>query len=123
MKENDLAAFRGLSFIESRIPALDALATFVPKGEEDDPVLKQAMARTGCSRWYPVEGGHRVLILQERGKYDAERFKLEKGVWDHEHCKICNDRIDSMTLCWVTESGPYVIICDACHEKLEESSA
>jgi hypothetical protein len=119
MNEDDLKVFRNLSFMKSRIPALDALTTFVPDGQEDDPVIEQAIDHSGSARWYPVEGGHRLLILHQRGEYDTERFKLEKGVWDHEHCKACGDRIDSMTLCWVTESGPYVLICNACHEKLD----
>lgn len=119
MKEDSLFKFRNLSFIESRIPALDALSTFVPDGQEDDPVIERTIDRRGFARWYPVEGGHRLLILYQGGEFDADRFTVEKGVWDHEHCKACGATIESMTLCWVTESGPYVVLCEDCHKKLD----
>jgi hypothetical protein len=40
---------------------------------------------------------------------------LVKGGWDHEHCGRCQRSIKPMTLCWVTESGPYVVLCSECH--------
>lgn len=118
---SDLSELRGLSFMQSRIPALDALEVFVPVGAEQDFVLEEVRARTGSSRWFPVEGGHRVLILYEGGDYDHSRFSLAKGGWDHEHCDHCNVRIEPMTLCWVTQSGLYVLICDACHRPVAVS--
>jgi hypothetical protein len=36
-----------------------------------------------------------VVILYEGGDYDAERFTIEKGVWDHEHCKVCGVSISA----------------------------
>ena len=121
MNDDDLAHLRGFTYHQSRIPALDALATFVPTGEESDPVLREVIARTGFSRWSPVTGGHRVLILHERGSYDPNRFTLEKGAWDHEHCWSCRTRIPPMTLCWVTKSGPYILLCEECHRIVDES--
>jgi hypothetical protein len=101
--------------MESRIPALDALETFVPNGAEHDTELENVRARTGFSRWYPTKGGHRVLILYEGGEYDRSRFSVTKGGWDHEHCKRCNVTIESMTRCWVTTDEPYILLCDGCH--------
>jgi hypothetical protein len=109
---------RQFRFMRTRIPALDALATFVPHGGERDPAITGAAGLTGFSRWFPVEGGHRMLVPYEGGEYDATRFSIEKGAWDHETCKICRMHIDAMTLCWVTEAGPYVILCDSCKEQL-----
>lgn len=114
--EEDLAKLRRLSFVESRIPALDALEGFVPTGAERDPAVEAAGARTGFSRWYPVEGGHRVQFLYEGGEYDAQRFTLVKGAWNHEHCKRCGAQVASMTLCYVTRTGPFVLLCAACHD-------
>ena len=114
MTEDEFTRFAGLRFAPSRIPKLDALATFVPTGEETDPVLEEAFRRSGYSRWFPVPGGHRVLVPFEGGEYDS-RFSIEPEGWDHETCKICRQHIDAMTLCWVTESGPYVILCERCH--------
>ncbi len=104
-----------LEFMESRVPALDALSTFVPTGQESDPRIREAMGRRGFARWYPVQGGHRVLFLYEGGEFDAARFTLERGAWDHEDCAGCGGRIEPMTLCWVTRSGPYVVLCARCH--------
>jgi hypothetical protein len=49
------------------------------------------------------------------------RFSIEKGVWDHEHCKRCLERIPAMTACWVSNVG-YVILCSDCYRQLFRSS-
>ena len=113
--DDDLAHLRTLTFHPSRIPALDALEIFVPKGAEADPDVTAIRSRTGFSRWFPVEGGHRVLILYKGGPYNTDRFTLRKGAWDHEHCKRCGASIEPMTLCWVSNR---TILCEACHREL-----
>ena len=112
----DLERFRHLRFMRTRIPAQDALEVFVPDGAPPDGEIQALQSKTGQSRWYPVEGGHRVLILYQGGAYNAERFALAKGAWDHEHCSRCGTTIAPMTLCWVTEAGRFVLLDDACHE-------
>ena len=107
-----MTRFRGRAFRPSRFPPLDAIATFVPAGGEDDPAIRHALERKGQSRWTPVEGGHELIILNEGEPFDRSRFTLRKGVWDHEHCTSCRIQIPSMTLCWVSESGPYTILCE-----------
>ena len=114
----DLEALRRLRFMPSRIPALDALEIFVPDGAAPDPELDELQQRTGQSRWYPIEGGHRVVILYEGGPYNAGRFALAKGAWDHEHCSRCGATIEPMTLCWVTEAGEYVLLDEKCHTEV-----
>jgi hypothetical protein len=120
MSDDDLEELRQLKFMPSRIPALDALEVFVPKGAESDPELDQVRAETGQSRWYPVDGGHRVLILYEGAQFNADRFTLLPGGWDHEHCSRCHGTIEPMTLCWVTESGPYVLLDEKCYRQLAD---
>jgi len=93
----------------------------VPAGTERDAAVEDVTARTGASRWFPAEGGHGVLILFEGGAYDRSCFALAKGAWDHEHCKRCSDRIESMTLCWVTDGGPHVLLCEECYRLVAES--
>ena len=115
-----LAEFRDLQFMSSRIPALEALTMFIPTGHENDPALQEMITRSP-SRWYQVQGGNRLVILYEGGEYDTQRFTLEKGAWDHEHCKACGKSIEPMTRCWVTQSGAYVILCDDYHSKLTTS--
>jgi hypothetical protein len=117
----DLSELRKLTFVPSRIPRLDALEVFVPKGSEADPAIEEVTKRTGASRWFPVDGGHRVQILYEGGDYDQARFSLVRGGWDHEHCTRCGNTIPSMTRCWVTESERYIVLCEACHKLLEMS--
>jgi hypothetical protein len=114
----DDSELRKLTFMPSRVPALDALEVFVPTGDARDAEFDEVAGRTGESRWYPVEGGHRVLILYEEGPYDTGRFVLRKGAWDHDHCGRCGAAIPSMTLCFVTEDGEYVLLDEACHRRL-----
>jgi hypothetical protein len=119
--EDRLNQFRKLPFMQSRIPASDALSMFVPKGQENDPEVQTFSHSKGFSRWFPIDGGkggHNVLIPHEGEKFDSTKVKIEKGGWDHEHCKICSADIEPMTLCWVTKSGPYVILCDDCHKRM-----
>jgi hypothetical protein len=51
-------------------------------------------------------------------EYDATKWQVEKGAWDHEHCDLCGENIPAMTLCWVTKYDPYILLCDACHAKV-----
>lgn len=115
MEDPELQELRRLSFMESRIPRLNALEVFVPTGAENDEAVNELSSRTGFSRWFPVEGGHRVLILFQGGEYDRSRFVFVEGGWDHEHCRRCHQTIEPMTLCWVTESDPFVLLCADCH--------
>lgn len=112
---DDLNELRTLRFMPSRIPAQDALETLIQGEERPDAEIQEVMSRTGMSRWYPVEGGHRLLILYEGGPYRPERFTLLKGGWDHEHCSRCRDGIPPMTLCWVTREDPYVLLDEKCY--------
>ena len=105
-------------WMESRIPARDALSTFVPDGSESDPAVQEMQHRAGGSRWFPVPGGHRVVMLFDGGPYDATRFTVEAKAWDHAHCDSCNEHIPAMTLCHVTEPGqPYILLCASCYEQ------
>ncbi len=119
--DDELSELRRLRYHASRIPALDALEIFVPNDAPQDAELNEVRARSGSSRWYPVEGGHKVLILFEGGAYNEHRFTLRKGAWDHEHCKRCLYQILPMTLCWVSTDSSYTILCAKCHEPVSES--
>jgi hypothetical protein len=104
--------------MESRIPARDALSAFVPDASKPDPVIEEIQSRADGSRWYPVQGRHRLLIPFDGGPYDSRRFTIEPRAWDHEHCDICRDQIPAMTLCHVTEPNyPYVLLCGPCYDR------
>jgi hypothetical protein len=111
--------YRGLDFMESRIPVLDGLTAFVADGSAPSPEVATELARHGQSRWYPVPGGHKVMVPREWDSYDSEHFAVEAGAWDHDHCSRCGDTIQAMTLFWVTRSGPYVALCVDCKAKMD----
>jgi hypothetical protein len=69
------------------------------------------------ARWYPEQGGHRVLVLYEGGAYDSATFHLEEESWDHEHCDVCGGQIAAMELCQVTSRGPYIALCANCYRR------
>ncbi len=46
--------------------------------------------------------------------FDAEKFRLEKGQWGHEHCYVCQFRIEDAHTFWMNGRGR--ILCDACHD-------
>ena len=110
MTPEELAKLRSYKWMPSWIPAIDALSLFVPEGHEEDPAVTEMSARIGSCRWYPVPGGHKVLFPYERGDYNQERFTLQRGGWDHEHCKVCGTSIPPMTEYWVTQSGTYTVL-------------
>lgn len=122
-RRNELEELRQLEYRQSRIPALDALETFVADNAESDPVLDEVMRRTGFSRWKPVQGGHQVLILYQGGGFDPRRFTLRKGAWDHEHCKRCACRIEPMEPCWESTGQHFTILCEYCHRLVVERTS
>ena len=106
-----------LRWMPSRIPKRQALVTFFPDGPECPEPIRAAVEERGQSRWYPQAGGHRVLILYEGGPYDSAAFTVDPEGWDHEDCDMCNQRIAAMELCYVTESGDYIALCNLCYKK------
>src|SRR5688572_21000743 len=117
MTDEEISDLRKYRWMKSRIPARDALVAFVPDASAPDPLIEEMQVRLHQSRWYPVPGGHRVLMLHDGGEYDAKRFQVEAGAWDHEHCDVCEEQIPAMTLCYVTEEGsPYVLLCESCYK-------
>ncbi len=116
MTDDELQQLPTLAWMPSRIPKRSALVTFVPDGPEcPEPVRAAVEGRQ--SRWYPQPGGHRLHILYEGGSYDSTAFTMEDEAWDHEDCDVCGEQIPPMTLCYVTESGYYIGLCESCYRK------
>lgn len=103
-----------LNWMPSRIPIRDALVAFVAEGVEPPPLPYES----GESRWYPVQGGHRLAIPYDGQPLKDSPFQVEEGLWDHSTCDRCSNRIAAMTLCYVTERGTYVGLCVDCYEML-----
>ena len=116
------AEFRGLSFVPSRIPVTDALVAFIPHGQPIRPAVQEALDRAGSSRWYPAAGGHELHIPYEGGPYDRAHFKVRPKAWDHETCSSCAKRLPPTTSCWVTEDGPFTLLCGACKAQMDAES-
>ena len=116
------AEFRGLPFVPSRIPAIDALVAFIPNGQPIHRVVQETLDRIGFSRWFPVSGGHELLMPYEDGQYDRSEFKVRPKAWDHETCSSCRERVPAMTSCWVTEDGPFQVLCGACKAQMDAES-
>ncbi len=105
-------------FIFCILLAGSALAAFVPDASKTESVITDTERRIGRSRWYPVEGGNRVLIPYERGEYDSARFSIEPRAWDHEHRDACGEHIPAMTFCYATEpEQSYILLCAGCFER------
>jgi hypothetical protein len=116
MNEDELTQLPLLAWMPSRIPKRKALVTFVPDGPECPEPIKAAI-EGHTSRWYPQPGGHRVLIPYEGGHYDSTAFHIDPEAWDHEDCDVCGVRIPPMALCYVTETGSYISLCEPCYQK------
>jgi len=114
---------RGLRFMQSRIPVLDTLVAFVPSGSQPSAAVAQALEHAGQSRWFPEPGGHRVAMPYEGWAYDTTVLERQPGGWDHEHCRGCQCQVPANTLCWVTESGAFLVLCCSCHTALQSSEA
>jgi len=119
MTDQDLAELVTFSWMPSRIPLRDALSTFVPDAPEPEPLIEEMQNRTGGSVWYPVPGGHRVLMPHDGGEYDTSRFTIETRGWGyHEYCTLHGEHIPAMTLCYVTKPGqPYILLCSSCYDR------
>src|SRR5437870_511801 len=116
MTEDEMNQLPSLEWMPSRIPKRAALVTFVPDGPTCPSSVESAM-REQPARWYPQQGGHRVLILYEGGDYDSTTFRIEPEAWDHEDCNVCGEQIPPMTLCHVTKRGRYIALCESCYHK------
>jgi hypothetical protein len=116
------AEYRGLEFMESRIPSQDALAVFVSNERPMDEDVKATLSQHAENRWFPRPGGHEVLVPYGGESYDASIFRVLPGAWDHETCTHCRVHIPPMTLCWVTPSGWYVLLCQQCHDAFSRTA-
>lgn len=122
MADYSIAELARFEWMQSRIPALDALVCFVPEGLRDADM--DAFSRSRRSRWYQIQGGTRVVVsLDGDPEYDASKWRVEKGAWDHEHCDLCGENIPAMTLCRVTKNDPHVLLCDRCHARVAAARA
>jgi hypothetical protein len=107
-------------FRETTFPGMDALVAFIPKGQDTPSEVKQTVDDAGSSRWFPHEGGWKVICPYFGQDFDPDLFTIEAGGWKHEHCDGCQSTISVGDSCWVAETqDESFIICGNCHSKLE----
>ena len=63
------------------------------------------------------KGGFRAYT---GGEYDEEEYDVIDGMWDHEHCDICNFSIEEDYTYWVNSDNN--ILCDECYDHLVQYS-
>jgi hypothetical protein len=61
--------------------------------------------------------GHRMWREYDGASYDASKFDLVEGMWDHEHCSICFFTIKDGFTYW-ENARRIKLLCDVCHEAM-----
>ena len=64
----------------------------------------------------PVNG-HRMWQDYHGEPYDAAKFDLVEGMWNHDHCSICWFTIKDGYTYWENEKR-IKLLCDSCYEAL-----
>ena len=59
--------------------------------------------------------GHRMWKAYKGGNYNQEEFDLVEGLWDHEHCSLCEFKIMDGHTYWHNEDR-IQLLCDECHD-------
>jgi hypothetical protein len=108
-------------FRHTSYPGMDALVATVPKGKESSVEVQRPVEEAGDGRWFPLEGGWKVMCPYVGQDFDPDLFHIEKDAWDHVHCDGCHGSIDTGASCWVAKTeDDYFILCDNCHEGLSQ---
>ena len=72
--------------------------------------------KTPEQRWYPQPGGGLSLVVPfDGGEFDAERYHVVPGFWDHTTYDFCIARAPAMTVCYVTTRDPLIELCSRCY--------
>lgn len=66
----------------------------------------------------PVNG-HRMWSKYDPTKFSDAEYELMPGMWDHEHCAICWEKIGEGDAYW--ENSQKRILCPTCHAKFERT--
>ena len=116
-----LHGLRAEMFRHTRFPGMDALVAVISKEQETSLEVKRTVDDAGEGRWYPVEGGWKVMCPYTGQSFDGDLFHVEKGAWNHVHCDGCEGSINTGDFCWAAEAeDDFWVICDTCYDKLKE---
>ena len=118
-----LQGLRAEMFRHTSYPGMDALVAVIPKDKETPAEVKQVEDDAGEGRWFPFEGGWKVVCPYTGQDFDPDLFHIEKDAWDHVHCDGCHASIDTGVSCWVAEmEDGHFVVCDTCYDRLKETN-
>src|SRR4029450_8153374 len=67
----------------------------------------------------PVNG-HRMWTKFDESRYNATEYDIVAGMWDHEHCSVCYERIADGDRYW--ENSESHILCPQCYEEFQATA-
>jgi hypothetical protein len=65
----------------------------------------------------PVNG-HRMWSKYDPARFSIEEYEVVEGMWDHEHCSVCWQKIQTGNPYWLNSQN--FILCPGCCEKFQE---
>jgi len=65
------------------------------------------------------EGAARVWSPYRGQPYDPSLFGLVEAGWDHEHCDVCNARVEDGDVYWTNDGPNHVDLCTVCYPLVE----
>jgi hypothetical protein len=74
------------------------------------PALVSKVLMNGQRMWKPYYGG----------EFDRNQFDIVEGMWDHEHCSVCNFKITGGYSYWENKNR-IKLLCDECHDYLSQA--
>ena len=54
------------------------------------------------------------------GSFDEAKFELVPGGWDHEHCEICNKRVENGDWYWKSSGPAEIDFCTECFPTIRD---
>lgn len=119
-KEDWVRGLRAEMFEKGTFPGMDALVALIPQGQEIPSEIKRALDEAGTGRWFPFEGGWKVVCPYDGQDFDPSLFSIEEGAWTHEHCDGCETTVNVGDSCWVAEEDDECfLLCDDCYGRLK----
>lgn len=104
MRSGDPTINRGSDYSQSRFNEI-VDKTFTHETFHAYPALVSKAPVNGHRMWSPYYGGD----------YDKEKFDLVEGMWDHEHCSICDFKIKDGHSYW-SNLKRIRLLCDECYD-------
>jgi hypothetical protein len=100
--------------IRDRVPAEEwetfRRCRFIQKTFRPYPCLATPLNEEGGTFYAPYCGQ----------SYDPNVYELIEGAWDHEHCNVCNTRIEDGDTYWTNDGPEHVDLCRSCYPHVQQ---